>query len=487
VVNSGFDLTGKVTAPVTGAAPVTTMTDTAQYTGTVEWQISGESSVSGNFAAGTVYQAVVTLTAKSGYTFTGVAANSFTHTGAVPGGVSNGADSGVVTITFPVTEYIIVSLTNLTDKVTAPVTGAAPDTTAIDTDQYMGTVAWQTSGGSPVSGNFAAGTVYQAVVTLDAQPDYTFTGVAANSFTHDGATTVAFDAESGVVTITFPETDLFATPALYRTMVPLTGGTIVGNNSAYDSNRFPSGRTVILSPFKIAAYETTYELWYEVKTWAGTHGYTFYHNGREGNDGSVGAAPTGSAKTEPVTGINWRDAIVWCNAYSEMSGKEPVYYYSSAIIKDSRNNTACNSAVMDTAKNGYRLPTEAEWEYAARGGGTPATTGSFVYTYAGSNAAEDVAWHSGNSSGSTHPVGGKTANTAGLYDMSGNVWEWCWDWWGDVSSGTETDPTGPASGSGRVIQGGCWDYNATYCAVAYQYYHNPSYNVDTIGFRVVSP
>jgi uncharacterized repeat protein (TIGR02543 family) len=264
-------------------------------------------------------------------------------------------------------------------------------------------------------------------------------------------------------------------------MVSLSGVTIIGD-AAY-SGVFPAGRTVILSPFKIAKYETTYELWYEVKQWADGNGYTFANPGREGHDGAEGASPTAGAKTEPVTTISSRDVIVWCNAYSEMSGKEPVYYYGSAVIKD----TTTDNVVMDTSKNGYRLPTEAEWEYAARGGGTPSTSGTFVYIYAGSNSVGDVAWYSGNSS-RTHTVGTKAANTAGLYDMSGNVFEWCWDWYSSrVGTGTANNPEGRSAGSIRVNRGGSWYGDASGCAVARRHSDVPSYRSSDVGFRVACP
>jgi formylglycine-generating enzyme required for sulfatase activity len=143
-----------------------------------------------------------------------------------------------------------------------------------------------------------------------------------------------------------------------------------------------------------------------------------------------------------------------------------------------------DGAVMDTDANGYRLPTEAEWEYAARGGGMPAATGAFVYTYAGSNTIEDVAWYDRNSSRAAHPVGGKAANgKMDLYDMSGNVWEWCWDWCGSISA--ETDPAGAVSGSKRVLRGGGCGHDASYCEVSHRYDRDPGGRSSNLGFRVV--
>jgi formylglycine-generating enzyme required for sulfatase activity/tRNA A-37 threonylcarbamoyl transferase component Bud32 len=127
----------------------------------------------------------------------------------------------------------------------------------------------------------------------------------------------------------------------------------------------------------------------------------------------------------------------------------------------------------------YRLPTEAEWEYAARGGAA-----SRGFTYAGGNSLDEVAWYSGNSGSKTHPVGQKKANELGLYDMSGNVWEWCQDWYGDYPSKTATDPTGPASGSLRVRRGGSWISATAGCRGAGRSRLSPSHASLHLGFRV---
>ena len=113
----------------------------------------------------------------------------------------------------------------------------------------------------------------------------------------------------------------------------------------------------------------------------------------------------------------------------------------------------------------FRLPTDAEWEYAARGGKK-----SHSYQYSGSNNISDVAWYDGNSGNKTHPVGTKQADELGLYDMTGNVWEWCQDWYGPCSSSSLTNPTRVARGRGRVFRGGCWYGNARNSRSAYRFY-----------------
>jgi len=159
----------------------------------------------------------------------------------------------------------------------------------------------------------------------------------------------------------------------------------------------------------------------------------------------------------PIVCVSWHNAVAFCKwltSTERRAGRLPEGYE-------------------------YRLPTEAEWEYAARGGSNGRST-----KYAGSNSIGEVAWYADNSSQKTHLVGQKQANELGLHDMSGNVWEWCLDWKDDYSSGSQTDPVGLGTDSLRVFRGGSWNYIASFCRVAYRYGHTPTYTYSNIGFRV---
>ena len=127
----------------------------------------------------------------------------------------------------------------------------------------------------------------------------------------------------------------------------------------------------------------------------------------------------------------------------------------------------------------FRLPTEAEWEFACRGGNN-----SRGYKYSGSNNLGSVAWYDGNSGNKTHPVGTKAPNELGIYDMSGNVWEWCADWYGDYSSGAQTNPTGPYGGSNRVYRGGSWNYDVGRCRSSNRDFYYPWIRDIILGLRL---
>ncbi len=184
---------------------------------------------------------------------------------------------------------------------------------------------------------------------------------------------------------------------------------------------------------------------------------------------------TGSSY-EKKDGVNWK-----CDVSGDI---RPQVEYRHPVIHVSWNDAVAYAEWLSqkTGQN-YRLPTEAEWEYAARGGERGAKDN---HLYSGSNTIDEVAWYDGNSGGQTHPVGQKKANQLGLYDMSGNVWEWCADWYGEYPAAAQRNPTGPGRGSDRVLRGGGWISSPQYCRAANRDNGNPDARSGYVGFRVVS-
>lgn len=209
----------------------------------------------------------------------------------------------------------------------------------------------------------------------------------------------------------------------------IMGCTSEQGDDCYDDEK-PYHRVTISSDYYIGKFEVTQELWEAV----------------------MGTNPSDSKAFDlPVESVSWNDAQEFCAELSRMTGRR------------------------------FRLPTEAEWEYAARGGKK-----STNVKYSGSSNVDDVAWYTDNSGSQTHPVGKLLPNELGIYDMSGNVWEWCQDWFGNYGSASQTDPIGPVSGSARVLRGGGWrDLVGLFCRVSFRDSYDPDYGLNRYGFRIV--
>ena len=220
---------------------------------------------------------------------------------------------------------------------------------------------------------------------------------------------------------------------LINDMVYVPGGTFtMGGTSEQGSDANPDEKpthNVTLSSYYICKYEVTQALWRAV----------------------MGSNPSNfKGDNLPVESVSWNDCQTFINRLNSYTGRN------------------------------FRLPTDAEWEFAARGGNY-----SRHYKYSGSNYIGDMAWYEGNSGSRTHPVGTKQANELGLYDMSGNVWEWCSDWYGSYSSYSQSDPTRSNSGSYRVIRGGSWFDGARICRSPFRGSDAPGSSNYNLGLRLV--
>ena len=210
-------------------------------------------------------------------------------------------------------------------------------------------------------------------------------------------------------------------------MVFVPGGTFQMGSENGDSDETPV-HSVTVSDFYIGKYEVTQAQWQAV----------------------MGRNPSYfKGSNHPVEKVSWNDVQEFIKKLNQQTGKN------------------------------FRLPTEAEWEYAARGGNK-----SRGYKYSGSNTIGEVAWYGDNSGKTTHPVGQKQGNELGIYDMSGNVWEWCADWYGKYNSSPASNPRGPSSGTDRVGRGGSWLSNASFCRVAYRDDDGPGGSSLSMGFRL---
>ena len=180
----------------------------------------------------------------------------------------------------------------------------------------------------------------------------------------------------------------------------------------------------------------------------------------------------------PVESVNWYEAVIFCNTLSSLYKLNPCYSVKGFDVKTlSDNSPQWKDLECNFEANGFRLPTEAEWEYAANGG--------VLAQYSGSDNLDEVGWYGENSNITTHNVGEKKPNGFGLYDMSGNVSEWCWDWYEAYNPiSKKIDPHGPAAGRVRVRRGGSWLDDAVQCTTTCREYSAPNGKAGTLGFRI---
>ena len=231
----------------------------------------------------------------------------------------------------------------------------------------------------------------------------------------------------------------------------------LGNTGSYEGeyDEKPPVTIIISKPFYISKYEITQQ---QYKAVMGNNPSEF------------------KGDNLPVEQVSWYDALNFCNALSQSEGLTPCYTMNGTKV------------TCDFEANGYRLPTEAEWEYAAKAG-TKTDFYSGKLTYSGNSPIDPnldkIAWYSANSSNATHPVGQKAPNAFGLYDMSGNVWEWCWDRYAEYPSKETKDYQGPEIGTYRVYRGGGWRNLAWYCRSTNRDRNYLDDKNNSLGFRVV--
>jgi formylglycine-generating enzyme required for sulfatase activity len=251
-------------------------------------------------------------------------------------------------------------------------------------------------------------------------------------------------AQNSVTTVAFTFVER---PRVPENMVLVEGGSFkMGDAIGEGTQDERPVHTVAISGFYIGRCEVTQKEWREV----------------------MGTSPASSRGDDlPVEQVSWYDAVEYCNRLSAKNGLEPCYAVAGTSVS------------CDFSKNGFRLPTEAEWEFAARGGIRSAGS-----KFSGGNNADSIGWYAANAGGRTHPVGLKQANELGLYDMTGNVWEWCWDWSAAYSSASQADPRGSGSGESRVLRGGSWIHTEKIVRVSSRLGFAPQSGFSFVGLRV---
>ncbi|MBR6080157.1 MAG: formylglycine-generating enzyme family protein [Treponema sp.] len=298
-------------------------------------------------------------------------------------------------------------------------------------------------------------------LTLTANAGYKFGSISVKDASNNSVQTTTVTAGTKY-TFVMPESNVTVSASF--TPEGITGSEV-----------FIAGRNISIRPTLWACdHEVTQD---EYQTVMGTNPSSF----------SSSPAVGETQGKRPVEMVSWYACLVYCNKRSIAEGLTPCYTIGGKTNPNewgavpTSSDSTWDAATCNFDANGYRLPTVAEWEYLARGGNM---TNSGQTTYSGSVTIEDVAWYRENSGDKTHEVKKKSPNALGLYDMSGNVWEWCWDWYGSIT--VDTPSVGASSGgSYRVERGGSWSNGASNCRVAGRDSHNPSYSASRLGFRVV--
>jgi formylglycine-generating enzyme required for sulfatase activity len=327
------------------------------------------------------------------------------------------------------------------------------------------------------------------VVQEKGRTDVTWTPLAMSmtlqGITDPTETGARSTARLTMVFAAFKKATVYTEPTAPPKFVKIPGGTYQIGNLIGDSDLTNAGTvTVTLSSYYMAAHLTTKAQWDAVRSWGGSKGYTDLAGGR------------GKGPNYPA-GVNWYDAVKWANAASERDGLTPCYKVNGAVFRTGKSE----AVTCDWSANGYRLPTEAEWEVAARGGlsGKRFPWGDTISHSQANYWAHTIDAYDMSGTGGTvkdyhptyqtggipytSPVGSFAANGYGLYDMAGNVLQWCWDWYAAPYTGG-ADPRGATTGSNRVLRGGDWSLWARFARSAYRFSNAPSQGLNDSGFRL---